>query len=81
MSGLKMMMFDNGTGRGIRCRFISGWYKVDSFLPDRKGLLSEIEKNDPDVVLMDLDLYSEIDGIKTARTIRNKYNIPVLYKV
>jgi CheY-like chemotaxis protein len=81
MPGLKMMILDNGTGRGVRCRFISKWYKVDSFLPDKERLLSEIEKNDPDVVFMDLDLYSEIDGIKTSQQIRHQYNIPVLYNV
>ena len=81
MSWLKMVMLDNETGRGIRCILISEWCKVDSFLLDKEGLLSEIEKNDPDVVLMYIDLYSEIDGIKTARTIRHQYNIPVLYKL
>ena len=79
MSGLSMMMFDNGNGRGIRCRFISEWCKVESFVPDTERLLSEIEKNNPGVVLMDMNLYAEIDGIETARTIRSKFNIPVLY--
>jgi CheY-like chemotaxis protein len=81
MSGLKMMMFNNETGRDIKCRFISEWCKVDSFLPDKERLLSEIEKNNPDVVFMDLDLYSVIDGIKTSQQIRHQYNIPVLYNV
>ena len=67
MPGLKMMMFDNGTNRGIRCRFISKWYKVDTFVSGREGLLSEIRKNKPDVVLMGLDLYAEIDGIETTQ--------------
>jgi CheY-like chemotaxis protein len=67
MPGLKMMMFDNGANRGIRCRFISKWYKVDTFVSGREGLLSEIRKNKPDVVLMDLNLYAEIDGIETTQ--------------
>ena len=29
------------------------------------GMLSEIEKNNPDVVVMDLDLYEKMDGIET----------------
>ena len=79
MSGVKMMMFDNGTDLGIRCRFISEWYKIDTYVPDKEGVLSEIKKNNPDVVLMDLNLYAEIDGIETTRTIRSQYNIPVMY--
>ncbi len=39
MSGVKMMMFDNGTDLGIRCRFISEWYKVDTYVSDKEGLL------------------------------------------
>ena len=81
MPGVKIMMFDNGTELGIRCRFISEWYKVDTYVPDKEGLLSEIKKNNPDVVLMDLNLYAEIDGIETSQTIRSKFNIPVMYKV
>jgi len=60
MPGLKMMMIDNGTDQGIRCRFISEWFKIDSYVPDKERLLSEIEKNKPDVVLMDMDLYAKI---------------------
>ena len=80
MPGLKMMMIDNGTDQGIRCRFISEWYKVDTYASDKKELLSEIEKNKPDVVLMDVNLYAKIDGIETVQKIRSQFDIPVLYK-
>ena len=79
MSELKMMMFDNGTAQEIRCRFISKWYKIFSFVPDKERILSEIEKNNPDVVALDLDLYAKIDGIETSRKIRNQFNVPVVY--
>ena len=45
MPELKMMMFDNGTDLGIRCRFVSEWYKINTYVPDKEGLLSEIKKN------------------------------------
>jgi hypothetical protein len=61
--------------------FINGWCKVDSFSLNKEGLLSEIKKNDLDVVLMDLDLYAEIDGIKTAVRIRSQFGVPVMYKI
>ena len=81
MLGLSMMMFDNGNGTGIRCRFINEWFKVESFVPDTERLLSEIEKNDPDIVLIDMGVYERIDGIETSRMIRSKFNVPVIYKV
>jgi len=80
MPGLKMMMIDNGFDQGIRCRFISEWYNVDTFVSGKKGLLSEIMKNKPDVVLIDMDLYARIDGIETTQKIRSQFDIPVLYK-
>ncbi len=33
----------------------------------------------PDLILMDIKLNSEIDGIETAQRIRTNYNIPVVY--
>ena len=64
---------------GIRCRFINGWCKIDSCVPDKEGLLCEIEKNRPDVVLLDLNLYAEIDGIETTQKIRTQFDVPVYY--
>ena len=79
MPGLKMMMIDNGTDQGIRCRFISKWYKVDMVVSGQEGLLSEIKKNKPDVVLMAMNLYAKINGIEIAQKIRSQFDIPVLY--
>ncbi len=31
MEGLKMMMFDEGADHKIRYRFISDWFKIDSY--------------------------------------------------
>ena len=79
MSELSLMMFDEGFDRGIRCRFISEWFKMDSYVSSTERLLSEIERNNPDVVVMDLDLYCRIDGIETSKKIRNRFDIPVMY--
>jgi len=39
----------------------------------------EIKKNNPDVVLMDLNLYAKIDGIEISRKIRSKFDVQVMY--
>jgi len=80
MEGLKVMSFEAGHELGIKCRFISQWFKVDSYVPDKKWLLYEVLRNRPDVVLIDPDLYAKIDGIRTTRTIRHQLKIPVMYK-
>ena len=79
MSELSLMMFDEGFDRGIRCRFINEWIEIYSYVPNTERLLSEIERNNPDVVVLDLDLYEKIDGIETSKKIRNRFDIPVMY--
>ncbi len=74
MPGINLMMLDKGTGQKIRCRFISEWFKIDFYVLGKEGLLSEIEKSNPDVVIMDLNLYAKIDGIETSRIIRTRFN-------
>lgn len=41
--------------------------------------LKEIEKNKPDIILMDIMLSSSFDGIETATIIHEKYNIPIIF--
>ena len=79
MSVQSIMMFEEGFNRGIICRFISEWFKVDSHVQTAEELFLEIERNRPDVVVMDLDLYVRIDGTEVSQKIRNQFNIPVMY--
>lgn len=37
MEGLKVMSFEAGHKPGIKCRFISEWSKIDSYVPDKKS--------------------------------------------
>jgi len=79
MPGLKAMFLDEGTNENIRCRFICDWCKIESYVHSNARLFSEIEKTNPDVVVMNLDLYAKIDGIETSKMIRSKFNVPVIY--
>jgi len=79
MSVTSIMMFDEGFDWGIRCRYVSRWVKVDSYVPSIDGLLAVIERKSPDVVVMDLGLYARMDGIETSRRIRNRFDVPVVY--
>ena len=80
MEGLKVMSFENSHEMGIKCGFISEYFKIESYVSNKKWLLYEVLRNRPDVVLIDPDLYARIDGIKTARTIRHRLKIPVMYR-
>jgi chemotaxis response regulator CheB len=75
--GLKLMMIYEGSEQRIRSRFISNWFKIDSYVQNKEMLISEIEKIDPDVVLIDLEVYEKMDGVETSWKIRNHFDIPV----
>ena len=38
-----------------------------------------VVKHKPDLVLMDINIRGEIDGIETAKMIKKGFNIPVIY--
>lgn len=79
MPGLKAMFLDDGPDQNIRCRFICDCFKIESYVRSNARLFLEIEKTNPDVVVMDLDLYAKIDGIEISRMIRFRFNVPVMY--
>ena len=41
--------------------------------------IKNAEKDKPDLVLMDIVLEGEMDGIEAANEIRNRFNIPIIY--
>jgi len=41
--------------------------------------LKSIDSNKPDIILMDIMLSSDFDGIETATIIKEKYNIPLIF--
>ena len=54
-------------------------YEVTAILPRGEDVLPNIKQNRPDLVLMDINLKGELDGIEIARTIRKAYDIPIIY--
>ena len=79
MSEQSVMWLEIGIDQEIRCRFISEWFKMNSYVYSKEGILSEIDKNKPDIIVMNLDLYERMDGIETSRKIRSRFDVPVLY--
>ncbi len=55
-----------------------GYYVMGIAVNGKDAIKKTGEKN-PDLVLMDILLNGEIDGIETAQRIRKLYNIPFIY--
>lgn len=54
-------------------------YEVEGIAYDGESAISQMENLSPDLVLMDISLPGELDGIVTAEIIKKRYNIPVIY--
>lgn len=54
-------------------------YEVIGRTASGEEALELIEKDRPDLVLMDINLQGEMDGIETATQLYKDYNLPVIY--
>jgi len=54
-------------------------YGVSGVVPSGEEAIKEVKENKPDLVLMDIVLKGEINGIDAADQIRFRFNIPVIY--
>jgi signal transduction histidine kinase/CheY-like chemotaxis protein len=54
-------------------------YVVTEPISSGEQAILKIEKEQPDIVIMDIILQGKMDGIETARIINFKYDIPVIY--
>ena len=54
-------------------------YSVPSVASSGEKAIKMVEENRPDLVLMDILLQGEMDGIEAARLILSRFNIPVVY--
>jgi PAS domain S-box-containing protein len=54
-------------------------YEVIGMEDSGENALTFLQNKKPDLVLMDIMLNGDLDGIETARIVRLKYNLPVIY--
>src|SRR3990172_10007461 len=54
-------------------------YAVTSIALSGEEAIKKVEENNPDLVLMDIMLQGEMDGIEAASQIRTRFNIPAVY--
>ena len=54
-------------------------YEVAGILPRAEEALLQIEGNKPDIVLLDIQLKGEMDGIALAKILHTEHQIPVIF--
>ncbi len=64
---------------GIEACLIYAGYEVVGMAPSGEKALVKIPQTQPDLVLMDVMLATEMDGIETAEQVISRFNIPVIF--
>jgi CheY-like chemotaxis protein len=67
------------TAEDLRDILTSLGYTVTASVSSGADAVAEAEKDPPDLALMDIRIKGDIDGTETARILRERFNIPVVY--
>ena len=54
-------------------------FQVCGLVNSGEKALEEMERERPDLVLMDVNLGPSLDGIETARSIKSRYGTPIIF--
>ncbi len=54
-------------------------YVVTSVAPEASEALGRVEREAPDLIVMDIQLLGDMDGIEAAHEVRDRFGIPVLF--
>lgn len=81
MSKLKILIVEDNAiaALDIRSQLESLSYEVPAIILSGEDALKKIVKFKPDLVLMDVNLKGELSGIKTAQTIKEMFDLPVIF--
>jgi CheY-like chemotaxis protein len=70
---------DDILARIITWRLTNLGYEVCGRTESGAETMEFLSKDKPDLVLMDINIKGDIDGIETTSRIKKKFNIPVVY--
>lgn len=81
MSGSRVLLVEDEAvvALDIRNRLNSLGYEVVGIVASGEEALNVVESLSPDLILMDIMLDGEMDGIETAAAIKDRHNIAIIY--
>ena len=66
-------------GANISLQLTSLGYEVSGIVPRGEEALVHIRQNKPDIILLDIQLKGNIDGVQTAQLMQKEFDIPIIY--
>ena len=63
----------------ISLQLINLGYQITGTIPRGEEVIDHIEQNSPDIILMDINLKGNLDGIEIVHLIQKNNNTPIIY--
>lgn len=81
MADIKVIVVEDESivAEDIRRTLIKLGYAVPAVVSSGEAAIKKVEEHIPDLVMMDIVLKGGMDGIETAKQIRSRFNIPIVY--
>lgn len=81
MNSVKILVVEDEMiiGAKISMQLTNLGYEVTGILPRGEDAIVHVQENKPDIVLVDIHLKGEINGIETAIQLQRLGNIPIIY--
>jgi len=54
-------------------------YQIAGIIPRGEDVLTHLKQSTPDLILLDINLKSDLDGIDIAKLLQKDYSIPIIY--
>jgi len=70
---------ENILALGLQKKLENLGYAVTGIADSGEGTLRKIQEKEPDLILMDIVIKGNLDGIETAAKLKKTYSIPVIY--
>ena len=70
---------DGVVARDIQNRLKNLGFGAPTMVPSGEEAIEKVKEHKPDLVLMDIMLKGEMNGIEAAGQIRSQFNVPVVY--
>lgn len=66
-------------GANISLQLTALGYEVSGIVPRGEDALLHLKENQPDIVLMDINLKGKMDGVETGLLMQQEHDIPIIY--
>lgn len=64
---------------GFQNRLQSKGYDVCEIVSDGDKVIVTVEKENPDIILMDINIQGKRDGVEIAKEIKSRFNTPIVF--